>query len=182
MTAETHRKKKGSSSFLARMLPMKNHGLCPVEPSQLLFLPIKVLSHPCHISHWDCRLQTVILCWSQINSHRLEEHLAVYVLQVSILVAFTRTREDPYRFQSWWANRYIIQKLRFLNSLFFSPILECEGTSFSWISRTHSLGIWNSPDFIQYLYWHFMRKALFYMWVQYVPYIWIMSSTPREHS
>jgi len=48
MIAEPHRKKKGSSSSLARMQPMKSHRLCLVEPSQLLFLPIKVLSLLCH--------------------------------------------------------------------------------------------------------------------------------------
>ena len=143
MTAEPNRKKKGSSSFLARTQPMKNHGLRFLKPSQLPLPPYKSVLRPLpcrglHISRHGCRLQTVILCWSQINSHLLEKYLAVYLFQVNILVALTGTREDPRRLQGWWANKCFTYKLSSLGSLLFSPALEFEGTSFSWI-QDHTL-------------------------------------------
>ena len=48
--AEPSRKKKDSSSFLARTQPMKSHGwtLCLLYLLQLLFPPIKEV-FPCHV-------------------------------------------------------------------------------------------------------------------------------------
>ena len=72
MTAEHNRKKKESSSFMAKTQPMKNHEIC-------LLWAVKVFSFLCcagTCTHgW--RLQNTILCWSQINSSLPEKYLAV---------------------------------------------------------------------------------------------------------
>ena len=83
--AESNRKKK-YSSFLARIQPMKSHRLLVYySPPNFLFSCIRVLLPlPCwdlHRAHHNCRLQSVILCWCQINPFLLEKYLAVYLSQ-----------------------------------------------------------------------------------------------------
>ena len=83
--AETIKKKKDSSSFLARSQPMKSHGwaLCLLYLSQLPFPLHKsvLLPFPCgnlYMAHHGYRPWTAVLYWSQINPSFLEKNLAVY--------------------------------------------------------------------------------------------------------
>ena len=69
--SEPNGKKKDCSSFPARTQPMKRHGLCLLQPSQLPFVLCKrvLLPVPLGACTWlhGGRPWTAILCWSQIN-------------------------------------------------------------------------------------------------------------------
>ena len=71
--AKPNRKKKDSSFFLARIQPMKSHGLFVYySPPNFLFLSINEFSFPYHagdlqVARRGCKPQIAILSCSQIN-------------------------------------------------------------------------------------------------------------------
>ena len=102
------RKKKDSSFFLAGTRLMKSYDLFYSGPLNFLLPSIKEFSFSCPAKTWmwltmahhGCRCQIVIICWSPMYPSLLEKYLAVYLLQVNILVACIRNREEPQRLQA----------------------------------------------------------------------------------
>ena len=87
---------------------MKSYDLFYSGPLNFLLPSIKEFSFSCPAKTWmwltmahhGCRCQIVIICWSPMYPSLLEKYLAVYLLQVNILVACIRNREEPQRLQA----------------------------------------------------------------------------------
>ena len=80
--SRVQRKKKDTSSLLAKTQPMKSYGLFYYTPPNFLF-PYKsiLLSLPhddLHMVHHGCRPQIATFCWFWINQSFLENYLVVY--------------------------------------------------------------------------------------------------------
>lgn len=85
-----------------------------------------------------CRLWTAVLCGSWINPSVLEKYLVVHLLQVSILVVYSRTEITPY---SSMAHEQMgaDPQLNRCCLLLCSSIMEFENPSFFWSNLMPSL-------------------------------------------
>ena len=91
-----------------------------------------------HMAFHGCRLWTAVLCGSWINPSVLEKYLVVHLLQVSILVVYSRTEITPY---SSMAHEQMgaDPQLNRCCLLLCSSIMEFENPSFFWSNLMPSL-------------------------------------------